>query len=189
MPSLMLRLFVLVAAAVLAALPASAFDTRARAAWVYDLTTRTVLLEKDADLPLPPASMSKLMTLNMMFEALREGRVGLDTTFAVSTRAKEMGGSTMFLNEMDRPTVQELMKGIVINSGNDACVAVAEGLAGSEEAFAASMTELELLDIGAGGFAHHLMPEADAEHRHLSEQLLHLGIRARDRIGVAGSVA
>ena len=141
MPSLMLRLFVLVAAAVLAALPASAFDTRARAAWVYDLTTRTVLLEKDADQPLPPASMSKLMTLNMLFEALREGRVGMDTTFAVSTRAKEMGGSTMFLNEMDRPTVQELMKGIVINSGNDACVAVAEGLAGSEEAFAASMTE------------------------------------------------
>ena len=54
---------------------------------------------------------------------------------------------------------------------------------------AASMTELELLDIGAGGFAHHLMAQADAEHRHLAEQFLHLGIRARDRIGIAGTVA
>lgn len=123
------------------ALPAQAFDTRARAAWVYDLTTHTVLLEKDADIPLPPASMSKLMTLNMLFEALRDGRVTMDTTFAVSTRAKRMGGSTMFLNEMDRPTVRELMQGIVINSGNDACVVVAEGLAGSEENFARQMNE------------------------------------------------
>lgn len=121
--------------------PALAFETRAKAAWVYDLTTRTVLLEKEADLPLPPASMSKLMTLNLLFEALREGRVGLDTTFAVSTRAKQMGGSTMFLNEMDRPSVRELMQGIAINSGNDACVVVAEGLAGTEDAFARLMTE------------------------------------------------
>nr|WP_076485668.1 MULTISPECIES: D-alanyl-D-alanine carboxypeptidase family protein [Rhodobacter] len=123
------------------ALPASAFDTRARAAWVYDLTTQTVLLEKEADVALPPASMSKLMTLNLLFEALREGRVSMDTTFAVSTRAKQMGGSTMFLNEMDRPTVRDLMQGIVINSGNDACVVVAEGLAGTEDAFAQRMTE------------------------------------------------
>nr|WP_223634281.1 D-alanyl-D-alanine carboxypeptidase family protein [Rhodobacter sp. TJ_12] len=136
----MLRLVVLLAA-LLAALPAAAFDTRARAAWVYDLTTQTVLLEKNADVALPPASMSKLMTLNLLFEALREGRVTMDTTFAVSTRAKQMGGSTMFLNEMDRPSVRDLMQGIVINSGNDACVVVAEGLAGTEEAFAQRMTE------------------------------------------------
>ena len=136
-----LRLLALAALAALTALPAAAFDTRARTAWVYDLTTQTVLLEKDADIPVPPASMSKLMTLNMLFEALSEGRVTLDTTFAVSTKAKQMGGSTMFLNEMDRPSVRELMQGVVINSGNDACVVVAEGLAGSEGAFAAAMTE------------------------------------------------
>ena len=136
-----LRLLALAALAALTALPAQAFDTRARAAWVYDLTTQTVLLEKDADIPVPPASMSKLMTLNMLFEALSEGRVTLDTTFAVSTKAKQMGGSTMFLNEMDRPSVRDLMQGVVINSGNDACVVVAEGLAGSEGAFAAAMTE------------------------------------------------
>ncbi|MBD3786724.1 MAG: D-alanyl-D-alanine carboxypeptidase [Sphingomonadales bacterium] len=120
---------------------AAAFETRATAAWVYDLSTQTVLLEKNADIPLPPASMSKLMTLNLLFEALRDGRVTMDTTFAVSSRAKAMGGSTMFLNETDRPTVRELIHGIVINSGNDACVVVAEGLAGSEEAFARQMTE------------------------------------------------
>ncbi|RMD93390.1 MAG: D-alanyl-D-alanine carboxypeptidase [Alphaproteobacteria bacterium] len=123
------------------ALPAAAFETRARAAYVYDLTTDTVLLEKNADLALPPASMSKLMTLNMLFEALEDGRVSLDTRFRVSTRAKSMGGSTMFLNERDRPTVEQLIKGIIVLSGNDACVVVAEGLAGTEEAFARLMNE------------------------------------------------
>ncbi|NUB43867.1 D-alanyl-D-alanine carboxypeptidase [Fertoebacter nigrum] len=129
------------ALALLAALPAQAFDTSASAAWVYDVTTHTVLMDKNADQPLPPASMSKLMTLNMLFEALRDGRVTLDTTFGVSTKAREMGGSTMFLNERDRPTVLDLIKGIIINSGNDACVVVAEGLAGTEEAFSRQMTE------------------------------------------------
>jgi D-alanyl-D-alanine carboxypeptidase (penicillin-binding protein 5/6) len=81
------------------------------------------------------------MTVNLLFEALRDGRVTMDTTFAVSARAKAMGGSTMFINETDRPSVRELLQGIVINSGNDACVAVAEGLAGSEDAFARLMTE------------------------------------------------
>lgn len=136
-----LRLVAVLSLALLAALPARAFETRAHAAWVYDMTTRTVLLEKNADIPLPPASMSKLMTLELLFDALRDGRVTPDTTFAVSTRAKQMGGSTMFLNELDRPSVRELMQGIAINSGNDACVVVAEGLAGSEEAFARLMTE------------------------------------------------
>ena len=122
-------------------LPAQAFETQASAAWVYDVTTHTVLMDKNADQSLPPASMSKLMTINMLFEALRDGRVTMDTTFPVSTRAREMGGSTMFLNEQDRPTVSDLIHGIIVNSGNDACVVVAEGLAGTEEAFAAQMTE------------------------------------------------
>lgn len=127
--------------AILVAMPARAFDTQARAAWIYDMTTGSVLLEKDADLPLPPASMSKLMTLLMLFEALRDGRVTMETEFTVSSRAKAMGGSTMFLNEGDRPTVRDLIMGIIVNSGNDACVAVAEGLAGSEEAFSRLATQ------------------------------------------------
>ncbi|PTE23151.1 D-alanyl-D-alanine carboxypeptidase family protein [Cereibacter changlensis] len=128
------------ALALLAALPAQAFETRATAAWVYDVTTHTVLLDKNADTPLPPASMSKLMTLNMLFEALRDGRVTMDTTFAVSTKAREMGGSKMFVEERDRPTVEDLIHGIIINSGNDACVVVAEGLGGTEADFARQMT-------------------------------------------------
>ena len=138
MRALTFRIFALV---MLAALPARAFDTNARAAWVYDVATGTVLMEKNADEALPPASMSKLMTVYMLFEALEEGRLQLDTRLPVSTKARQMQGSTMFLNEQDRPTVAELIKGIIVLSGNDACVVVAEGLAGTEAAFARQMTE------------------------------------------------
>lgn len=125
----------------LAALPARAFDTRASSAFVFDVATGTVLFEKQADVALPPASMSKLMTLNMLFEALADGRTSLETRFGVSARAKAMGGSTMFLNTTDRPTVEELIQGIVVMSGNDACVVVAEALGGTDEAFSLMMTE------------------------------------------------
>ena len=142
---MMKRLFLgILALTLLASLPAQAFDTRATSAWVYDMTTHTVLMDKNGETPMPPASMSKLMTVNMLFEALKDGRVSMDTTFAVSAKAKAMtaaGGSTMYLQESDRPTVEDLIHGMIINSGNDACVVVAEGLAGSEEAFAAQMTE------------------------------------------------
>ncbi|MBN8631458.1 MAG: D-alanyl-D-alanine carboxypeptidase [Rhodobacterales bacterium] len=139
-----LRALLTLLALTLAALPARAFETAATAAWVYDMTTGTVLMDKNADQPVPPASMSKLMTINMLFEALKDGRVTMDTTFAVSDRAVQMtrdGGSTMMLQHNDRPTVEELIHGIIINSGNDACVVVAEGLAGTEEAFAEQMTQ------------------------------------------------
>lgn len=134
-------LFAALAIVFIAVLPARAFETQARNAFVYDLTTDTVLLEKNGDVPVPPASMSKLMTVNLLFEALKDGRVTLDTRFSVSKRAQDMGGSTMFLNTSDRPTVAELIQGIIINSGNDACVTVAEGLAGSEDAFVGMMNE------------------------------------------------
>ena len=128
----------------LMSLPAQAFDTRATTAWVYDMTTHTVLLDKNGSVAVPPASMSKLMTINLVFEALRDGRITMDTTFGVSERAVEMtarGGSTMYLQANDRPTINDLIRGIIVNSGNDACIVVAEGLSGSEEAFAAQMTE------------------------------------------------
>ncbi|MEO1678630.1 MAG: D-alanyl-D-alanine carboxypeptidase family protein [Pseudomonadota bacterium] len=154
----------------LAAPARAAFDTRASAAWVYDQTTGTVLLEKDAHRQLPPASMSKLMTLNMLFEALRDGIVTLETRFSVSANARAMGGSTMFLDESDRPTVESLIKGIIVQSGNDACVVVAEGLAGTEEAFARLMNEraraIGLADsnfVNSSGWPHpdHKMSMAD----------------------------
>ena len=134
---------VIITSWLLAVLPASAqeFDTTARAAWVYDMSTGTVLMEKNADEALPPASMSKLMTLYMMFEALQQGRLSLDERFAVSTRARKMAGSTMFLDTTDRVSVEDLLRGVIVMSGNDACVVVAEGMAGTEEAFARQMTE------------------------------------------------
>ena len=141
MTTVLIRFITIIASLAMLVSSANAFETRARAAYLVDLTTGTVLLDKEADVPLPPASMSKLMTLNMLFEALRDGRVTLDTQFGVSTRAKNMGGSTMFLNETDRPTVEELIQGIIVLSGNDACVVVAEGLGGSEDSFARLMNE------------------------------------------------
>ena len=122
-------------------LPAAAFETRATSAYVIDVNTGTVLLSKDADVPLPPASMSKLMTLYMLFEAIEAGTVTLETPFRVSTQARQMGGSRMFLEERHSPTAEDLIRGIAVLSGNDATVVVAEGLAGSEEAFARAMTE------------------------------------------------
>ena len=139
-----MRFSLFVLALLLAALPARAFDTKATSAWVYDVTTHTVLMDKNGEVALPPASMSKLMTVNMLFEALRDGRVTMDTTFAVSARATEMtrrNASTMYLQESDTPTVRDLIMGIIVNSGGDACIVVAEGLAGTDEAFAAQMTE------------------------------------------------
>ena len=138
------RLARLVTALVIAALPAQAYETIATHAWVYDMTTQTVLLDKDGNVPVPPASMSKLMTIEMLFEALDDQRVQMDTSFGVSDKAVSftaLGGSTMYLQQGDRPTVAELIKGMIVNSGNDACTVVAEGLEGSEEEFARKMTE------------------------------------------------
>ncbi|NBB97365.1 MAG: D-alanyl-D-alanine carboxypeptidase [Alphaproteobacteria bacterium] len=117
------------------------FNTRATSAFVLDLGTGTVLLNKNADEPLPPASMSKLMTLEMLFESLKDGRVALDTPFSVSQRAYQMGGSRMFLEMRDRPTAEDLIRGIAVLSGNDAAVVVAEGLAGTEDAYARMATQ------------------------------------------------
>lgn len=139
MPQPRLQLVLTLLAALCLAPAAQAFDTVAQAAYVVDVTSGTVLFEKNADEPMPPASMSKLMTVDLLFEALEDGRVHMDTAFPVSSKARAMGGSTMFLNERDRPTVEQLIQGILVLSGNDACVVVAEGLAGSEAAFAEQM--------------------------------------------------
>ncbi|MFT7027784.1 MAG: D-alanyl-D-alanine carboxypeptidase (penicillin-binding protein 5/6), partial [Paracoccaceae bacterium] len=133
----------LLPAALLAALshPAAAFDTRARAALMVDMQTGAVLLEKNADDRIPPASMSKLMTLDMVFEALKAGRLSLDDEFRVSARAYQFGGSMMFLREGDRVRISDLLRGVIVQSGNDAAVVLAEGLGGTETAFADRMNE------------------------------------------------
>ena len=125
------------------ALPAQAFETSAKAAYVMDVTTGTVLLDKNADTPLPPASMSKLMTLYVAFEAVRSGRLTLDERLPVSQHAMSYGGSTMFLDTTDRVRVEDLLRGIIVLSGNDACAVIAEALSpdGTEAGFARFMTQ------------------------------------------------
>jgi D-alanyl-D-alanine carboxypeptidase (penicillin-binding protein 5/6) len=124
-------------------LPAAAFETSASAAYVLDTTTGTVLLDKNADMPLPPASMSKLMTLYVAFEAVRAGQLSLDERLPVSEHAMSYGGSTMFLDTTDRVRVEDLLRGIVVLSGNDACAVIAEALSpdGTEAGFSRFMTE------------------------------------------------
>ncbi|MEM7056538.1 MAG: D-alanyl-D-alanine carboxypeptidase family protein [Pseudomonadota bacterium] len=121
--------------------------TPAKAALVIDATSGAILLEKDADRPLPPASMSKLMTLLMAFEALDQGRISMEDKFRTSKRAASMGGSKMFLREGKLVSVRNLLRGVIVQSGNDAAVALAEALAGTEEVFAERMTE-RALELG-----------------------------------------
>lgn len=135
--------FALTCAVVVAATPLAAFETKARAAYVLDQTTGTVLLEKNADEPLPPASMSKLMTIYMAFEAISQGILQPDESLQVSTEAAAYGGSTMFLDTTDRVTVEDLLRGVIVLSGNDASAVLAEALSpdGTEAGFARRMTE------------------------------------------------
>jgi D-alanyl-D-alanine carboxypeptidase (penicillin-binding protein 5/6) len=119
---------------------AQAYETLARAAILIDHDTGQVLYAKNADEALPPASMSKLMTVLMVFERLHDGRLQLDDEFTVSERAWRKGGSKMFVEVGKRVAVEDLLRGIIVQSGNDACIVVAESLAGTEEAFAEQMT-------------------------------------------------
>lgn len=123
--------------------PAAAFETKAGAAYIVDQTSGTVLLSKDADKPIPPASMSKLMTLYVTFEAIRDGRLSLNEKLPVSRHAMSYGGSTMFLDTTDNVRVEDLLRGIIVLSGNDACVVLAEALSpdGTEAGFARYMTQ------------------------------------------------
>ncbi len=131
---------------VFTAAQAGAVETIAREAVMIDVQTGAVLFKKSSDTPMPPASMSKLMTVYMVFERLRDGRLSLDDNFSVSENAWRKGGtksgsSTMFLEPGKRVRVEDLLRGIIVQSGNDACIVVAEALSGSEEAFAVEMTE------------------------------------------------
>lgn len=117
------------------------FETAAREAILMDAETGTVLFEKNADTLMHPASMSKLMTIAMLFDKLAEGSVKMEDTFPVSESAWRIQGSKMFVELGSRIPVQDLLRGIIVQSGNDACVVVAEGLGGDEKNFARMMTE------------------------------------------------
>jgi len=131
------------------ALPAQAYDTQAKAAFILDQSTGTVMLNKNGDDAVPPASMSKLMTLFMAFEAIRDGRLQWEEKLRVSQKAMDYGGSTMFLDITDRVTVEDLVRGVIVLSGNDASAVLAEAMSfdGTEAGFAIMMGQ-RALEIG-----------------------------------------
>ncbi len=128
------------------ALAQAKFETKAKWAILMDAGTNSVLFAKNSEKLMPPASMSKVMTLAVIFRALKEGRVSLDDEFSNSIYAWRTGGapsgtSAMFVPLNESATLDELLQGITVQSGNDACIIVAEGMSGSEDAFADVMTE------------------------------------------------
>jgi len=126
----------------LAAEPSFAIDTAATQAFLIDMDTHTVMLNKDGDVLMHPSSMSKLMTIYILFSRLAEGRVKLDSKFAVSEKAWRTQGSKTFVAIGSEIAVEDLIHGIIIQSGNDACIVVAEGISGTEEAFVAEMNRV-----------------------------------------------
>ncbi len=120
---------------------ATGIDTQARNAIIVDFQTGAVLLDKGADQRMPPASMSKIMTAYLVYDALKKGRLSLEDILPVSEKAWRTQGSKMFVPYPGRVKVEDLVRGMIIQSGNDACIVLAEGLAGSEQAFVDQMNE------------------------------------------------
>ena len=120
---------------------AATIDTKAQFAYMLDYDSGQVLLAKQAEVEMHPSSMSKMMTLYVLFSRMKEGRVKPEDMFTVSEKAWKMEGSRMFVQVGTQVKVDDLINGIIIDSGNDACVTVAEGVSGSEAAFADAMNE------------------------------------------------
>lgn len=127
------------------ATPALAFETKAKQAVIMDYATKAVLFEKSAYDPMYPASMTKMMTTYLLTDEVAKGKLKLDDTFYISENAWQQGnpqlreGSNMFVTLHSNVKIEDLLRGIIIQSGNDACIAVAEGMAGSVEAFSERM--------------------------------------------------
>ncbi|RME64179.1 MAG: D-alanyl-D-alanine carboxypeptidase [Alphaproteobacteria bacterium] len=145
-------LFALLAGIVMALAPLSAGTARAQAievaarhALLMDFATGNVLLEKAADTPMPPSSMAKMMTVYIAFEQIKAGKLSLDDTVTVSDSAWRRWagseGSLMFLGARETVSIRDLLRGIIVSSGNDACTVLAEALAGTEDGFAVWMNE------------------------------------------------
>ena len=138
-----LRLITILLTLLLTANSNAAFEIKARTAILQDYLSGEILFEKDADKSIYPASMTKIMTTIIAFDLIRSGDLNLDEKFLVSENAWRLssaGYSSMFIMVGDEVSVENLLKGIIIASGNDACVALAEGIAGTEDEFAVMMT-------------------------------------------------
>jgi D-alanyl-D-alanine carboxypeptidase (penicillin-binding protein 5/6) len=127
--------------------PIGTVDTAARWAFIQDFTTGATLLEKNADVAMPPSSMTKLMTIYLVYERLKQGKMKLDDELLVSDRAWKMGGSKMFVQVGTQVKVEDLIRGVIVQSGNDACIVLAEAIAGSEEQFSEAMNQ-KAKDLG-----------------------------------------
>ena len=131
-----LNLFVTVFLCIFLVFRAAAFETTGKQIILYDMSTDTVLLEKNADMPMAPSSMSKIMTIYKVFEKLKDGDLSLNDKFKVSEKAWRKGGSKMFVKLNSRVKVEDLIRGVIVQSGNDATIVIAEGLSGTEGFFA-----------------------------------------------------
>ncbi len=143
-----LKLLIVIALSLFATLTAYAqlYETRATSAILIDADTGTILFSKNPDELIPPASLAKLMTMEVVFNAIKAGRLALQDEFLVSENAWRTGGapsgtSTMFAELKSSIPLEDLIKGVVVQSANDGCIIIAEGMAGSEENFAQLMTE------------------------------------------------
>ncbi len=121
---------------------AFSLDTIAKQAILYDYETKTIIFEKNSEELMSPSSMSKIMTIYYVFKKIKDGDLKLTDKFKVSKKAWKKGGSKMFVNVNTMVSVEDLIRGIIVQSGNDACIAIAEGISGSEALFA---EELNLL--------------------------------------------
>ena len=127
--------------------PLGPLDTAARFALIMDFATGAVLLDKEGTTPMPPSSMTKLMTIYIVYSLLKSGRLSLTQELPVSERAWRMQGSKMFVPLNGSVKVEDLIRGVIIQSGNDACLVLAEAIAGSEEGFADLMNQ-KAKDLG-----------------------------------------
>ena len=153
--------------------PIGPVDTAARWAFIQDFNTGATLLEKDADEQMPPSSMTKLMTIYLVYERLKQGKMKLDDQLLVSEKAWRMGGSKMFVQVGTQVTVEDLIRGVIVDSGNDACIVLAEAIAGSEEQF------VEMMNAEGEGARpdQHELPEL---HRLAGSRAVHELPRHRD---------
>lgn len=158
---------------------AARIETNAREAILVDYDTGQVLFEKDAERPMPPASMTKIMTVFLAFERLADGRLRMEDEIPISEKAWRKGGSKMFVEVGTRVSVEDILHGIIVQSGNDAAIALAEALSGTEEAFAELMTE-KAAEIGMKDATfRNATGWPDPEHRITAEGL---SILAREMI-------
>jgi len=152
-------------------------ESKAEYGYMVDYHTGTVLFSKNAEQEMSPSSMTKLMTLYILFDQLKQGEVSLDTEFHVSETAWRKGGSKMYVKEGSKVSIEDLIKGIIVASGNDACIVVAEGIAGSEEAFVEDMNfKAEKMELVNSRFKN-VTGWPDPEHKMSAKDLVTLSIK------------